>query len=278
MISHNIILLLALLFSAGTQAQETLRASGKDTVIEGVSYHIDASDVVYGQTTRPPKFNESFMKFLQKNLRYPYEAQAAGIQGTVIIGFIVNKNGTIRDLAVADDSPQKDSFLVKEFMRILRLSSGKWQPGIQNGYVVNSRHKQPLNFMLAEEENNSPVNKPWPIPKPPGPGDTVLSIENGVEHVFVLPKFNGDIDEFVKENTDKTKKTKNECVVLVEFAVDENGQATKMRISPRSPCKDKKPAAEALRVIGLTSGLWSPAKRDGKPVTTFHQQHVIFSP
>ena len=108
-------------------------------------------DKIYNKVEIEANF-KGFKEFLEKNLRYPSDAEEAGQSGVVVIEFVVDREGKISDPHVADNSPVKVNSLVEEAIRIIKKSSGKWAPGIQNGTPVRSYHQQSINFVLAEEE------------------------------------------------------------------------------------------------------------------------------
>jgi hypothetical protein len=88
----------------------------------------------------------AWLKYLNKNLRYPDEAVDNMIQGMTIIGFIVDKEGHIpeKSLWVAQSVEYS---IDKEAIRII-LASPAWTPAMQNGRVVRSYKKQPIVFRL----------------------------------------------------------------------------------------------------------------------------------
>jgi protein TonB len=85
-------------------------------------------------------------KFLYKTLVYPQDAQDNEIQGTVIVQFIVDKEGNVSDVE-AISGPNE---LRAEAMRVIK-KSGKWKPAIQNGRQVKSYKKQPITFKLETQ-------------------------------------------------------------------------------------------------------------------------------
>lgn len=89
----------------------------------------------------------AWARFLQRNLRFPDNAISDNIQGTVIVQFIVDRDGTVSDVIALTDP---GGGLAEEAVRIVR-KSGKWDPAIQNGKHVKSYKKQPITFRLAEE-------------------------------------------------------------------------------------------------------------------------------
>ena len=89
---------------------------------------------------------ESWKRYLNKNIRYPEEAVENEIEGTVLIQFIVDKEGNVSDVS-AISGPNE---LRGEAERVIR-KSGKWTPASQNGRKVKSYKKQPITFVLQRD-------------------------------------------------------------------------------------------------------------------------------
>ena len=86
----------------------------------------------------------AFVQWLTKNLKYPLAAQRAKRQGTVLVSFIVNKDGTIADRKVVKSaSPDLD----REALRVLRLMP-KWKPGEDHGQPCRTYICIPVVFKL----------------------------------------------------------------------------------------------------------------------------------
>ena len=93
-----------------------------------------------------PGGDGELMATLSKNIKYPVIAQENGIQGKVILGFVVTKTGAISDVTVLRSlDPSCD----KEAIRVVKLLP-KWIPGKQNGENVNVRYTLPVVFKLQE--------------------------------------------------------------------------------------------------------------------------------
>lgn len=89
----------------------------------------------------------AWARFLHKNLSYPEDAIEKGIQGPVMVQFIVDKEGNVSDIEVV--AGPTDGGLREEAIRVIR-KSGKWTPAIQNGRVVKSYKRQPVIFTMGE--------------------------------------------------------------------------------------------------------------------------------
>ena len=84
------------------------------------------------------------MQYLSKNIKYPVEAQKAGIQGRVIMQVIIDKNGNVTNPKVTQPV---DSLLDTEAIRVT-ASMPKWKPGTQRGMPVNVKYTFPIVFRL----------------------------------------------------------------------------------------------------------------------------------
>ena len=91
-----------------------------------------------------PGGNSALMEYLRDAIKYPVVAQENGVQGRVIISFVVERDGSITDVQVARSV---DPSLDKEAMRVVR-SMPKWNPGKQNGAAVRVKYNLPVSFRL----------------------------------------------------------------------------------------------------------------------------------
>ena len=108
----------------------------------------DDNNLVYDKVEQLPQFpggQSSIISFLSHNVKYPKVCQENGIQGTVIIQFIVNKNGNISDVSVKKGV---NPYLDTEAIRVIK-SIPKWTPGRQKGKPVNVKYTLPINFRLS---------------------------------------------------------------------------------------------------------------------------------
>ncbi|OQP51098.1 energy transducer TonB [Niastella yeongjuensis] len=88
----------------------------------------------------------AWARYLNRNLRFSQEALDNGVQGTVIVQFIVDKDGNVSDVEAVSGPPEHRA----EAVRVIK-KSGKWTPAIQNGRQVKSYKKQPIVFRLETE-------------------------------------------------------------------------------------------------------------------------------
>lgn len=86
----------------------------------------------------------AFVKFLTRNLRYPEAAVDRGIQGKVLVSFIIEKDGQLSNIKIIRGIGHGCD---EEAARVLGKSP-KWKPGIQNKQNVRVAYTLPINFSL----------------------------------------------------------------------------------------------------------------------------------
>ena len=86
----------------------------------------------------------ALMSWLSQNIKYPVIAAENGVQGRVIVQFVVEKDGSVTDVHVAKSV---DPSLDKEAQRVVKAMP-KWIPGKQNGSAVRVKYTVPVTFKL----------------------------------------------------------------------------------------------------------------------------------
>jgi len=85
------------------------------------------------------------MKFLQDNIKYPQMARESGIQGTVYVTFVVERNGSVTDVKILRGI---GGGCDEEALRVVQ-NMPKWEPGKQRGKPVRVQFNMPIKFTLA---------------------------------------------------------------------------------------------------------------------------------
>ena len=107
----------------------------------------EVENKVFDVVEQMPSFpggNAALMKYLSENVKYPVVAQENGVQGRVVVSFVVEKDGHITDVKVVRSV---DPSLDKEAARVVR-SMPSWIPGKQNGSAVRVKYNVPVSFKL----------------------------------------------------------------------------------------------------------------------------------
>lgn len=123
-------------------------AAVSDVKLQPTTVNVDEDNPLNFQVVeRLPEFPggmSAFVQWLTKNLKYPLTAQRAKRKGTVLVSFIVNKDGSIADRKVVKSvSPELD----REALRVLRLMP-KWKPGEDHGQPCRTYICIPIVFKL----------------------------------------------------------------------------------------------------------------------------------
>lgn len=215
----------ALVAQGKTSGEETVNAMGRadDTLISNDLQRMTSTDDdVYDVVEKMPEFPggmAELMKYLNSNIKYPVEAHKAGIQGRVVVSFVVNKDGTVKDAKIVRSV---DKSIDAEALRVISAMP-KWQPGYQDGKAVSVRYTVPVTFRLTGESGKVQSTGA-------GNDNTNVKISSGNNNVnisfkdtryYVINGVHVDAAEVKKISADKIK----EIVVLKgEKAIEKFGE------------------------------------------------------
>ncbi|OPZ29966.1 MAG: transport protein TonB [Bacteroidetes bacterium ADurb.BinA174] len=232
--------------------------------------------VVVENQPQYPGGTEAMNKFINENLQYPVIAQENGIQGRVIINFIIEKDGSLSDIRVVRGV---DPALDKEAVRLIG-SMPKWTPGKQRGYDVRVRYTLPITFRLS---GNAPAVETGKPQREDQEKLKDLARKMITEEIFVVveeqPEFSGGstaMMNFISENISYPKIAFENGIqgrVITNFVVGNDGSISDVKIVRGvDPALDK----EAVRVIESMPA-WKPGKQRGQPVNVRFTLPVVFS-
>ena len=85
------------------------------------------------------------MKFIAENVKYPEEAYSKGIDGRVLVQFIIEKDGSVTNVKVIK---KVNDAIDAEAVRVVKAMP-KWKPGKQNGREVRVKYTIPVSFRLS---------------------------------------------------------------------------------------------------------------------------------
>ena len=221
---------------------------------------------VFTKVQVAPVFDGDWDKFLQKNLNpeVPVNNGAPSGQYTVIAQFIVEMDGSITDLKTLT----KHGYgMEDEVVKLLRQSP-KWVPATQNGRKVRAYKKQPITFVISEDDEQTSNTTIQTTKQFDSPVITKVDEE---------AKYKGNWAVFLQQNLEAAVPAKNNApagtyTVIVEFVVDVDGKV----YNPRAVTnKGFGMEEEVIRVMKLSSE-WEPAKLNGKSVRAYRKQPIIF--
>jgi TonB family protein len=133
------------------QKKKTLGDSGVDFNIqkEIKEEHKEEKKEVFLVVEEMPEFPGGpmvLMKYIQNNIQYPKKAKEAGISGKCFLTFVVNYEGTIKDIHMLKGVPGCPE--CDEEAKKLILAMPKWKPGKKNGKAVDVVYNLPINFQF----------------------------------------------------------------------------------------------------------------------------------
>lgn len=85
----------------------------------------------------------ALVAFLNENIKYPAEAKAAGVSGRVIVSFTIGADGSVSDVKVRKGVNEA---LDAEAVRVVKLTSGQWEPASNDGVPVATVYTLPVSF------------------------------------------------------------------------------------------------------------------------------------
>lgn len=130
-----------------TQDQQTREQTTTATATAPVTEVTSADSKVYDVVEQMPSFpggSSALFSYLSQNIKYPVVAEENGIQGRVIVSFIVEMDGSISNVRVVKSV---DPSLDREAQRVVR-SMPRWTPGKQRGAPVRVKYTVPVTFRL----------------------------------------------------------------------------------------------------------------------------------
>lgn len=103
------------------------------------------SSKIFGAAEEMPSFpggEKALMQYIKDNTYYPEEMCEGAAQGRVMVGFVINEDGSISDVKVLRSlTPECDEVAVK-----IVKGMPKWNPGKQNGKAVKTKYTVPVSF------------------------------------------------------------------------------------------------------------------------------------
>ncbi len=248
----------------------------------------EPGEPIFQVVENAPEFlggQEGLMKFLSENTRYPVIAIDHGIQGRVIVRFVVTKTGKVSNVEVMRGV---DPSLDREAVRVVEAMPA-WKPGTQKGEAVNVYYTLPIVFKLPADTKK----ESQPVDAGKSDGEK-RSDESGVsqklsivldsgervyETVDVAPEFPGGVNglmQFLSANIRYPVEAQEKGVqgrVICRFVVKKDGSTSNVEVLRGvDPSLD----AEAIRVIESMPA-WKPGTQKGEAVNVHFTIPIQFS-
>ncbi|UWF78841.1 MAG: TonB C terminal [Bacteriophage sp.] len=104
-------------------------------------------NTVYEVVEEMPEFPggiDKLLQFINDNMKYPTKAQTEGMQGKVIVQFIIDEDGYIIEPNIVRSV---ESSLDNEALRLIKMLP-QWKPGTLKGKAVKVKYTVPVAFKL----------------------------------------------------------------------------------------------------------------------------------
>ena len=228
-----------------------------DKKIYGCNNHAEQPEFIGGDS--------ALYAWLGDNLKYPQDAVELGIEGTVVVAFAIDIDGSVDNVRVISvpvyseivnvdgvETMEKHeaSSMVDEALRVVKLMP-KWKPGSIDGRPVRVEYTLPIAFSQTYTMDEVDV-------QPSFPGGECAMYE-WIENNLSYPPEMAD-------GPDVTG------TVVVQFVIEKDGTVSDIQtMKSLYPLLDK----EAVRVISMMPK-WNPGMINGQPVRVSNNIRVKF--
>ena len=206
------------------------------------------------------------LAFMNRNISYPLEARQNGNEGTVVLSFIVEKDGSLSDPKILKDIGGGCGLEALRVVNAMIEEGVKWVPGKNDGKPVRTAFNLPVKFKLQEAPPYTLVE-----------GDTVyttfdkpLEFEGGVE--ALTAQLNSELDYPASGN--------DSCaigVIDMQLLIDRQSNVRVLDLVDYNDLGfdfwD-----EAVKVATSTAGNWIPATYQSAKVPSAYDLSLTFVP
>ncbi len=208
-----------------------------------------------------------FHEWVASQIVYPEDAIHMGIEGVVVVSFIVDTEGNLNDIEIMTTP---DPMLGKEVVRVVK-SSKPWSPAEDEGKKVCVKFTMPIRFKIPQQAPSESVTPPANTPQE----NDAANVK--ADKIEIVPTFlGGDLNLFrrwVMLNIEYPKSVRlKDGRVVVSFVVGSDGKVDNIEIIEST---HNLFSQEVIRVIKSAPD-WSPGWQDGKPVRIRYTMPISF--
>lgn len=210
---------------------------------------------------------QTLMAFVYRNVMYPLEARQNGIQGQVVVSFVVEKDGSLSYLRVLKDIGGGCGQAVLDVIQLMNEASIRWVPGVNQGDTVRTRFTLPVKFELKEAPPYTLVDGDSVYTKI----DTPLEFKDGGDNSLI---------SYINERLDYPESGLDSCQVGsfdVQILVRPDGLVKVLDITDYNNLGFDF-WSEVSDVVTSTAGKWKPATYKGRDVPAAFDITVNFTP
>lgn len=142
------------------KTQQADTETSEDMVIDETAYFMEDLPRIEPEQTNDssiftviedsPEFpggQDSLMAYLGRRIQYPKEAMEKGIEGTVYVTFVIEKDGSVNKVHILRGIGKACD---EEAMRVIR-NMPRWKPGFQREKPVRVQYNIPIRFKLPKD-------------------------------------------------------------------------------------------------------------------------------
>lgn len=263
--------------------QSRAEEKNKPLLTENAEHPAISPDKAFSFAERMPQFpggEKALMKFLHDHVHYPAVAKENSIEGTVVVQFVVNKDGRLSQVQTI--GKKRGGGLEEEAIRVVKAMP-PWISGVQHGKKVNVRYSLPIRFKLRSE-NQKPAlpvkkqriaetNASIPPPPPPASEPVTAAQRSSRKKVFQfveqMPRFQGGEKALMKYLHDHirypaaARENGIQGTIVVQFIINADGsiEAVKTIGAKKGNGLEK----ESIRVVENMPD-WEPERQNGRKV------------
>lgn len=209
---------------------------------------------------------QQLLAFVYQNLAYPAEAIRNDNEGTVVVSFVVEKDGTISKPEILRNVPGGCGEEALRVVQMMNPSGVRWTPGKKGGMAVRTKFNLPIRFRLADAQPYQIVGRDsvWTLIDEPA------EFKGGAETLQAY------LDTEVKYPASGI----DSCLVgniIVQVVVRRDGDVKVIDMEDNSNLGVDF-WWEAIQTIHASGGRWKPAVFKGEPVPAAYNILVPFRP
>ena len=259
-----------LLFVAQLGFSQTETEAVGDTTIYAVAEEaprfpgceqLDTTDVIKQQCSQ-----QRLLAYIYQNMTYPAEAIRGDHEGTVVVSFVIEKDGTISNPEVVREVPGGCS---EEALRIVQLMNPfgvRWMPGKKEGEAVRTKFNLPVRFRLSDARPYEVIGR-----------DSIWSIIDEAAEFIGGPE---TLKSYLNTEVKYPPIGNDSCMVgdiPIQVVVRRDGDVKVLDMQDNSNLGIDF-WWEAITAVHKTAGRWKPAVFKGEVVPAAYDFVVPFRP
>jgi TonB family protein len=263
-------------------------------IVEEMPRFPGCEDMVGSLRDKEACAKQKLLEFLYPKVKYPAEARTQNIQGTAVVQFIVDTDGSITNIEVARDPGAGTGQAAADAVAAMNSMSDRWIPGKQKGKAVKVQYTLPIRFKLDDDELSENVKTENPVPNM-----TIEAVGNK-EQVFTIveemPRFPGceDLNGTLVEKEDcakrkmlefiysklkypeEARKSGVEGTAVIQFIVDTDGTLKDVTIARDPGAGTGKASKDVVMAMNRMDEKWIPGRKNGIAVKVKYTMPIRF--